>query len=500
MPVGSFALVLHTHLPWVAHHGAWPVGEEWLHQAWATSYDQVLDLLHTLAAEGRTDQVTLGVTPILAAQWDDPYCLDQQHTWLGFWAERAAGMAATTGGDLAADEYRAATTALQRFEQHWSRGGSAVLRPLVEAGVVDLLSGPATHPFQPLLAEPVADLGLRTGLLDTAMRVGAPARGIWAPECGYTPGLESLYSRHGIEHLMMDGPAFDEAGATTALGHPIADSDVVAFGRDLSVAYRVWSPTHGYPRGPWYRDFHTYEHDWGFRHSRVTDPTSPDKQPYRPDRARAAVAQDARDFVSHVRARLVEQSERIGRPGLVVAAFDTELFGHWWHEGPQWLGEVLRQLPTAGVDVTTLAGARRDGLVGEPIAPLPSSWGAGKKYHTWAGEQVADIVADNDHLQQVVGKVLTGHRPRLARSPVLDQLARSMLLALASDWAFMITKDSAAEYARRRHFFHHSDAHRLADTIERFGANSVPAFREASEQQAINGPFGHLDARWWTGD
>ena len=87
--VGSFALVLHTHLPWVAHHGAWPVGEEWLHQAWATSYDQVLDLLHTLAAEGRTDLVTLGVTPILAAQFDDPYCLAQQHTWLGFWQTRA---------------------------------------------------------------------------------------------------------------------------------------------------------------------------------------------------------------------------------------------------------------------------------------------------------------------------------------------------------------------------------------------------------------------------
>ena len=27
---GSFALVLHSHLPWLAHHGAWPVGEEWL--------------------------------------------------------------------------------------------------------------------------------------------------------------------------------------------------------------------------------------------------------------------------------------------------------------------------------------------------------------------------------------------------------------------------------------------------------------------------------------
>ncbi len=24
---GLFTLVLHTHLPWLAHHGRWPVGE-----------------------------------------------------------------------------------------------------------------------------------------------------------------------------------------------------------------------------------------------------------------------------------------------------------------------------------------------------------------------------------------------------------------------------------------------------------------------------------------
>ena len=30
---GTFCLVLHSHLPWLAHHGTWPVGEEWLYQA-----------------------------------------------------------------------------------------------------------------------------------------------------------------------------------------------------------------------------------------------------------------------------------------------------------------------------------------------------------------------------------------------------------------------------------------------------------------------------------
>ena len=65
--LGTCCVVLHTHLPWLAHAGAWPVGEEWLHQAWATSYDPVTELLERLAAEGRRDVLTLGVTPVLAA-------------------------------------------------------------------------------------------------------------------------------------------------------------------------------------------------------------------------------------------------------------------------------------------------------------------------------------------------------------------------------------------------------------------------------------------------
>src|SRR5687768_8917435 len=58
-PVGSFCLVLHSHLPWLPHHGSWPVGEEWLYQAWAHSYLPVVDLLRRFADEGRRDVLTL---------------------------------------------------------------------------------------------------------------------------------------------------------------------------------------------------------------------------------------------------------------------------------------------------------------------------------------------------------------------------------------------------------------------------------------------------------
>ena len=136
-----------------------------------------------------------------------------------------------------------------------------------------------------------------------------------------------------------------DAGSMCAL-------DVVAFGRDLQVSYRVWSPKSGYPGHAAYRDFHTYDHVTGLKPARVTGRNVPSdaKAPYDPQRADRTVDIHVADFVGTVRDRLISESERIGRPAHVVAAFDTELFGHWWYEGPAWLERVLRALVALGLD------------------------------------------------------------------------------------------------------------------------------------------------------
>lgn len=496
-PVGTFCLVLHTHLPWLAHHGAWPVGEEWLHQAWATSYLPVVDVLDRLAAEGRTDLLTLGVTPVVHAQLDDPWFGREFHTWLGFWAVRAEGLATHPDPALRATghrEHAAARRALAAYERRWGAGLSPVLRPLVDAGTVELLGGPATHPFQPLLDRPWQRFALRTGLDDATLRLGHRPEGIWAPECGYRPGIERDYADLGVRRFLVDGPTMLGAGGTTAAGATVGDSDVVAFARDLDVTYRVWSPRKGYPGGRWYRDFHTFDHDSGFRASRVTSTSTPshEKAPYDAERAAEAVRADALDFVDVVRRRLVDlAAERDGREAVVVAAYDTELFGHWWHEGPQWIETVLRLLPEAGVRVTTLRGAVEAGHVEGRVDLGPGSWGSGKDWRVWDGEAVRDIVDDNERLRDRVLKVLAV--PTSDRDLVRDQLARTALLALQSDWAFMVSKDSAAGYARHRHERHHRDARLLADLVERGDAHAAGVL--ADRLRAVDGPFGHLDAR-----
>lgn len=498
--VGTFCLVLHSHLPWLAHHGSWPVGEEWLHQAWATSYLPVTALLTELAEQGRTDVLTLGVTPVLAAQLDDPYCLAEQHRWLFDWQLRATGMAASADPVLhrnGSREYAQATWSIKEFESRWARGGSFVLRSLIDAQVIELLGGPGTHPFLPLQEEHWRRAALRLGSDDAALRWGHRPTGLWAPECGYLPGLEDDYASIGVDHFLVDGPTLQSADHSTAAAWELGDSGVRILARDLEVTYRVWSPRRGYPGGRWYRDFHTFDHQWGFRTSRVTGKqVSPqDKAPYEEQAALRAVQQDAEDFVGVVRERLIQQRQLMQRHPIVVAAYDTELFGHWWHEGPYFLRRILDLLPQAGIEVTTLRRALdRHGVAGSIQLPA-GSWGSGKDWRVWDGEQVADVVRTNAQVRAITEQAL---RHRWSSTPthrdrVLDQLMQSALLAQASDWAFMITKDSAADYARSRIADHRAQVVTLAEAV--LADDTDRADWCASQINATDTPFGHLDAR-----
>jgi 1,4-alpha-glucan branching enzyme len=511
---GLFTLVLHTHLPWLAHHGRWPVGEEWLYQSWSAAYLPLFRTLRTLAAEDRRGLVTLGMTPVVTAQLDDPYCLTGMHHWLANWQLRAleaATLRTATRSDVAGHaageslrtfgirEYAEAGRALEDFGTLWQHGGSPLLRELIDAGTVELLGGPLAHPFQPLLHPRLREFALREGLADAQARFAHTPTGIWAPECAYAPGMEYDYAAAGVGHFMVDGPSLH---GDTALGRPVGGSDVVAFGRDLQVSYRVWSPKSGYPGHAAYRDFHTYDHHTGLKAARVTGRNVPSdaKAPYEPDKANRAIDHHVADFVGMVRQRLISESDRLGRPAHVVAAFDTELFGHWWYEGPVWLERVLRALPAAGVKVGTLRDAVAQGFVGAPVDLPPSSWGSGKDWQVWAGEPVADLVQLN---AEVIDTALTTVDKALAhtasagaptpRDTVADQILRETLLTVSSDWPFMVSKDSAADYARYRAHLHAHATREIAGALA--SGRRESAQRLAAGWNRADGLFGALDAR-----
>ena len=88
-PLGTCCIVLHSHLPWLAHAGSWPVGKEWLYQAWAASYLPLADTTSrwiVYCTEGYTS--SLAAAALVSLGLDATDVVGGIHGW------RAAGLAA----------------------------------------------------------------------------------------------------------------------------------------------------------------------------------------------------------------------------------------------------------------------------------------------------------------------------------------------------------------------------------------------------------------------
>src|SRR5260370_2072495 len=68
----DFVLALHSHLPYVLHHGRWPHGSDWLCEAALDCYLPLLEQLQALAASDTPAPLTIGFTPVLANQLASP--------------------------------------------------------------------------------------------------------------------------------------------------------------------------------------------------------------------------------------------------------------------------------------------------------------------------------------------------------------------------------------------------------------------------------------------
>ena len=326
-------------------------------------------------------------------------------TWAGLWGLRAREMGFDPDPhrrSTAEREYAGAADAARLLESRWRGGGSPVLRGLRDRGVVELLGGPSAHPFLPLLMPELAGLALQSGLADSAWRLGERPRGIWSPECGWHPALAQRFTEAGVGHFVVDEQTVRDSGGHPHAAWRVAGTDLVAVPRNLEVTNLIWSSRSGYPASPVYRDFHAREEFTGIRLWAITEPDVDvgRKRPYDPAEARAQVDHDVAHFVDAVRDQLLHAHEVRGQPGLVVAAYDTELFGHWWHEGPVFLGKAIRALRRAGVTVTTLEKALAGGHVAGDLDLAPGSWGAGKDYSVWDGPAVRQIAHENEWLQR----------------------------------------------------------------------------------------------------
>src|SRR5437868_3261796 len=71
-PAAYITFTLHSHLPYVVHHGTWPHGLDWLHEAAAETYIPLLRVLTDLEKAGAALKANINLSPVLLEQLAHP--------------------------------------------------------------------------------------------------------------------------------------------------------------------------------------------------------------------------------------------------------------------------------------------------------------------------------------------------------------------------------------------------------------------------------------------
>ena len=522
---GAVTFVLHTHLPYCRLAGRWPHGEEWLHEAMLECYLPLLRAFRRLATEiDGSIGVTINLTPILAEQLGDELIQRHFRAYLAERIERAESdvkrFRPTGGRRLASAQFhRDRYLAIRAFYAEDLEGDVlGAFRALEESGHIEIASCAATHGYLPLLDDPAAvRFQIQAGVASHVRNFGRAPRSFWLPECAYEPGLERYLQEAGIKvffcetHLVTGGRARGKAlgdvlgpypemqrratsavelpagSGTTFRAYHVGKSTVSVLARNERTGLQVWSAANGYPGDGAYREFHKKDSESGLHYWRVTggEVELGEKDEYDPGMAAAVSRGHAAHFAEVVKQELDAYHGGTGNHGIVAMAYDTELFGHWWLEGVDFLEDSIRRLAADPAVQLTTAGAFVTANPPTDMIDLPEgSWGNGGDHRTWDNPETAWTWKEIHDRQARAAALLARGTSAAA------QLARELLLLQASDWQFLMTTGQAHDYAVQRFTEHCQRFDSLAAAMEAHATELPVLVAELSE---LDNPFPNVD-------
>ncbi len=563
--LGSYAFVLHSHIPYVLAHGRWPHGMDWLAEVAAESYVPILNVLNRLVAEGISPKITIGLTPILAEQLAD----ESFKAEFGDYLEQKIQTAIANQEQfkyegnmhmlgLAHYWQDFFTGVLTAFKETYRYDIVGAFRKLQDDGHIEIITSAATHGYLPLLlTDESVQAQVKQGVQAYIKHFGRQPSGFWLPECAYRPrypwnppvpefrtptptlrkGLEEFLAENGVEyffvdsHLLKGGQAIgvyadrfrglQELWAQFSKGYipeiaertPYASylvssggesqAPVAFFNRDPRTGIQVWSGDQGYPGDEFYLEFHKKHYPGNLRYWRVSWPKHDlgAKQFYEPNRAYERLSGHADHFVNLIRDVLAEHRAQHGFPGIITAMYDTELYGHWWFEGPEWLYHVLKRLHYhPEIELTTC----RDHLHAHPpttVVSLPEgSWGEGGYHWIWLNEWTAWTWEKVYEAEQEMVELARRYADLPRVRTILNQAARELLLLESSDWQFSISTYSSRDYAEQRIKYHYTKFKQLADLVRRAGAGEeIPTddWNHLGEAEDRDRCFPDIQPQWW---
>jgi len=501
-PQGYLSLMLHAHLPYVRHpEHEYFLEEDWLYEAITETYIPLIEMMEGFERDGVPYKLAMSITPPLASMLKDELLQNRYVREL----EKLIELAEKEVHRTKTEDTQIHDTALMyldRFRRSRHVFVDRYHRDLISAfahfqntGNLEIVTCGATHGFLPLLRahEPSVRAQINVARDSYREHFGRNPHGIWLAECAYYPGVEYFLQDADIRyffvdtHGIMNGTPRPVNGVFAPVFTP---AGVAAFGRDIESSKQVWSAEEGYPGDANYREFYRdvgfdREFDYikpyiqptglrkntGIKYFKITGKVPLNqKQPYNWRAAHEKAADHAGNFMFNREKQIEHLRNTLGRPPVVLAPYDAELFGHWWFEGPQFLDFFIRK---TAYDQNTYALTHPwEYLHNMPeqqvVQPSASTWGANGHHEVW-------LEGSNQWIYRpllVASRHMTELADRFPAAPddltrrALQQCARELLLAQASDWAFIMKTGTMVEYAVKRTKNHLGRFHKLYEDIK----------------------------------
>jgi 1,4-alpha-glucan branching enzyme len=510
---GHLALILHAHLPFVRHpeHEHF-LEEDWFFEAITECYIPLVRMMQRLVDERVPFKLTMSITPTLCAMLQDRLLRERYVQHLDLLIDLAARERKRNRNHPRlrelADFYSKIFYETRRFFVDESKGDLLTsFRELRETAGLEIIASAATHGLLPLLLQQSREAARAQILIggDVYADVfAAESAGFWLPECAYAPGLESILREANMRWFVLDahGVLFGKPRPRRSIYAPCyTPAGPAAFARDRDSSRQVWNAQGGYPGDPAYREFyrdagfdlplehlgpvgHGTRKFSGVKYHRITGPGD-EKELYDPVAAERVAETQALHFLEEHR-RQIREISAAGFDPILVVPFDAELFGHWWFEGPRFVEFLIRQAANErDFHLSTPSEYLATNPTQQIIEPAASTWGENGYFEVWLNPSNAwiyphlHVAAQRmSEVARMYGSAVVGQPLRLpSRNPaagmpavqfadrVLKQLARELLLAQSSDWAFLIKTGTAREYATKRTTDHLARFNRLHDQL-----------------------------------
>jgi 1,4-alpha-glucan branching enzyme len=454
----TLSIILDAHFPYLKDSGNYTP----LFACLQETYIPFLQMLENLDFDRVPYRIAIALSPIFCEMMDDDTIIDAFRTFTE--KQLVFSENELQREDYSSEQKELAALYLERwknqqyfFQGHFEGRLLKAFDYFQKQGSLEILCGPATYCFLPFLKDypDAVRAQIETSLHFYRKVFGLHPQGFWLPEMAWDPFLDPIIHSYGFTWTAVDThaaalgepPSFDTSQSLQTPSRNIVlvrNSSLANFPKDFR-------------QHPCFRD---NMRDAGFELDikKLSAFGMGDARKRTGLKYWSREAEDGILLYNHGKAyeeaevaaaSFVNQIQE-GADDFVLCCWRTEDFGLRWFEGFHFLEKVFQLIDNSeSLDVETPSEYVQHSKPKVQCQPSFSSWGENGYAEPWLDSSNDWIYRHVFHiLQEMIEMPERFPHDRGIKERALNQAAREMLLALSSDWPYMMYKQTNADYAK----------------------------------------------------